>query len=248
MTLRRTALASAAVLALSLPVAASAQWAVTDPGAYLRMAQEGRRTMQMIRQMEADFREFEAQTNELLDQTAALTGTRSMGDLFNSGIYEDLRTYLPGEVGDFADILNSPSAGSAVGSRVQDYFDDYAIGTASDFGYIRPNDPHGQARDRYNSVAVTGLAAAEEAYASIETRTTAIEGLIAEINNTTDLKASLDLNSRLVAEQSLLNLEVMRLQTIAMQVAGAADVKAIADERYQADAIELDESVLDSMF
>ena len=47
-----------------------------------------------------------------------------------------------------------------------------------------------------------------------------MEDLITEIDTTPDLKASVDLNTRMVAENAMLTIELIRLQSLALQLGG----------------------------
>jgi type IV secretion system protein VirB5 len=84
------------------------------------------------------------------------------------------------------------------------------------------------------------MAGSEEAYNSISNRIEIYESLMEELNNTQDLKASVDLQARIAAENGLILNEIMRLQAMQIQQQTAADNETLIDYRHSSTANQYD--------
>ena len=94
---------------------------------------------------------------------------------------------------------------------------------------LDPNGPFAQAMDRKTASTYASMAASEQAYNNINDRIQIYESLLSELNNTQDLKASADLQARIMAENGMLLTELMRLNAIQMQERSAIENERIAN-------------------
>lgn len=187
-----------------------------------------------LEQMSQDYQKQLEQLNEAMKQTEALTGPRGLGDLANSPLEQQLRTYLPLS---WEDTMNMIEAGNLQGSAMgtQNIYADlngafdplYAATVMPDTsGY-----PSARALERGNSTTLAALAASEQAYNSIEARLQTYRQLLERLNTTQDLKESADLQARIAAENGMLMTEIMRLQTIAIQHDASSAASQMTNQR-----------------
>jgi hypothetical protein len=94
--------------------------------------------------------------------------------------------------------------------------------------------------DRRRGTTMAAAAASEQAFNNIARRIQTYERLLEELNATDDLKASVDLQARIAAENGLLMNDLMRLQTIQMQHEAAKDIQTITSQRRSATANRFD--------
>ena len=99
---------------------------------------------------------------------------------------------------------------------------------------IMASDPSGQvakAIDRRTGTTYAAIAASEQAYNNIPVRMQTYESLLSELNNSDDLKASVDLNARIAAENGILMNEIMRLNAIQIQQNSSIDNTQLMENR-----------------
>lgn len=201
---------------------------------------------QMLSQLDSMSRDYQKQLEQLdqaVKQANALTGPRNMGSLNNSALESELRRYLPTTWQETMHMMNAQGLGSA------------GIGTQSLYNSLTqtfkplpgseflPNDPSGpaaQALDRRSSTTYAAMAASEQAYNNISARIDAYEHMLEELNSTTDLKASVDLQSRIAAENGMILNELIRLQAMQMQQKAAEDNETLTTYRRAASANKYD--------
>lgn len=192
---------------------------------------------QMISQIDAmakDYQKQMEQLDEAIKQSKALTGPRYAGDLFNSPLEQHLRAYLPNTWQDTMNIINAgnlPGSASATQGIYADLMTVYAPLSGSDVYKADPSGPLSQALDRRTGTTFAALAASEQAYNTIAQRIEIYERFLDELNNTEDLKASVDLQARISAENGMILTELMRINAIAMQQRASLDNESLASRR-----------------
>ena len=87
---------------------------------------------------------------------------------------------------------------------------------------------------------LANMSASEVAYGEIQKRVASIEEMMTLLDESEDLKTSTDLNARITAENSLLLAEMMRLQTLQMQMETANANLSSANKAAAVRALEYD--------
>lgn len=201
---------------------------------------------QMITQIEAMSEDYQKQLEQLdqaVRQADALTGSRNMGSLNNSPLESELRRYLPTTWQQTMNMMNAQGLGGA-GLGTQNLYssltDTFKPLPGSEFLPDDPSGPIAQALDRRNNTTYAAMAASETAYNNISTRIEAYENMLEELNNTTDLKASVDLQARISAENGMILNELIRLQAMQIQQKAAEDNETLTTYRRASTANKYD--------
>ncbi|PZQ45460.1 MAG: hypothetical protein DI551_07275 [Micavibrio aeruginosavorus] len=201
---------------------------------------------QMVTQLEAmskDYQKQLEQLNEAVKQTNALTGPRNMGSLNNSPLEAELRRYLPNTWQQTLNMMNAQGLGnSAINTRNIYSILEAAYKPLPGAEFI-PSDPEGptaKALDNRNRTTYAAMAASEQAYNNIAGRLETYESLMEKLNNTTDLKESVDLQARIAAETGIAMTEILRLQAIQMQQQAATDNETLTTYRRASTANKYD--------
>lgn len=178
---------------------------------------------QMLSQVESMAKDYQKQLEQLdeaIKQSHALTGPRYTGDLSNGILEKQLREYLPNSWQETLTIMetgNLPTGADQTKNIFTDLVQTYDPITGTTVYGSDPNGPLSKALDRRTNTTLATLAASEQAYNNISRRIEIYETLLQELNSTQDLKASVDLQARISAENGLILSELMRLHTIQMQ-------------------------------
>lgn len=194
-------------------------------------------------QMAADYAKQLEQLNEAIKQTNSMTGTRNMGSLANSALESELRRYLPTTWEDTMNMINAnniPSGAVDTQSLYNNLYTRYNPISGSDFIAGDPTSPIAQALDRRTGTTYAAMAASEQSYNIIEGKISTYESLLDELDNTTDLKASIDLQARISAENGLVLNELMRLNAIQIQQRAVLDNEELTGYRRAATANQYD--------
>jgi type IV secretion system protein VirB5 len=177
-------------------------------------------------QMTKDYQKQLEQLNEAIKQTGAITGTRDMGSIANSAYEAELRRYLPSSWQQTMNMINASDLSSGALGTQNIYSDLYTTYNPISGAQSMPSDPNGaisKALDRRAGTTYAAMAASEQAYNNISNRISTYETLLDQLNNTTDLKASVDLQARISAENGMILNELMRLNAIQMQQKSSED-------------------------
>jgi type IV secretion system protein VirB5 len=178
---------------------------------------------QLIAQVNAmadDYQKQIEQLEEAVRQSDAITGTRNMGDVANGLLEQQLREYLPNTWADTMNIINSgnvPNGALGTQSIYNNLYNEYAPLSGAD---LMPSDPTSnvaKAIDRRTGTTYAALSASEQAYNNIPVRMQTYNTLLGELNNSDDLKTSVDLQARISAENGVALNELMRLNAIRIQ-------------------------------
>lgn len=193
--------------------------------------------IQLIAQLDAMADDYANQINQLQEavrQADAITGSRNMGSVANGVFEQQLRQYLPNTWQDTLNMINGaaiPSGALGTQNIYSDLFNEYAPLSGAT---IMASDPSGQvakAIDRRTGTTYAAIAASEQAYNNIPVRMQTYESLLDELNNSDDLKASVDLNARIAAENGILMNEIMRLNAIQIQQNSSIDNTQLMENR-----------------
>lgn len=204
-----------------------------------------------LNQMAQQYQQQLQQLNQAIQQTGALTGTRGMGSLANGTAEADLRRYLPQ---DWQSTLNMAGAAGLTGSAGEtqslysSLYTTYAPVTGAAAITRDPTGPIAQALDRRTETTYAAMAASEQAYNTITPRIATYESFLKQLDTTTDLKASVDLQSRIAAENGMVLNDLLRLNSIAIQQKAAEDNRQLMALRQASTANRFDAAGARSTF
>tara|TARA_R110000868_G_scaffold164649_3_gene397386 strand:+ start:222 stop:926 length:705 start_codon:yes stop_codon:yes gene_type:complete len=144
--------------------------------------------------------------------TRELSGHYGVSNLYNSDYYRGLRRASPANM---ADAMSS-SAGHSLYHNLLHYYDnknsvENVMQSAELLKYIKTNYVDSQRANNAN------LAYSAAIYNKLDKDLETIEKLIHEIDKTDNVKASQDLNNRIVAQTALLQIEAVKLLAMQMQ-------------------------------
>lgn len=176
-------------------------------------------------------REYEQLTQQLAQmqqQYASLTGSRNMGGLFNSPADQQMRMYAPQSWQQSLNVLQQgglPGNAADVARASQIFANNQGITQTGPQVFPGNGGNNADARAYTNSTSTTAAAAglSQAAYDQTQARMQRIQQYLAQINSTQDLKASIDLNARLLAEVNEALAQLIQLQAAQMQMAGTAN-------------------------
>ena len=192
-----------------------AAWPVIDIGAIAQLIQQVNYWKQQITGMSN-------QLNQLKQTYSALTGSRGMQNLL--GITPQARNYLPPNWQELMSVVQNASATYAgLSSKAQAILQANAILSASDLARLSPT--HRKLiEDGRNSAAMLQVMG-QSAYEQTSQRFGALQQLITSIGSATDEKAIEDLQGRIAAEQTMLQNEATKLETLRQSAEGAAQAR-----------------------
>ena len=197
---------------IAMSSAAFAQIPVTDVASITTQVTN---QVETIAKWKMQYDQMVSQINQMQQQYASMTGTRNLGQIMNN---PSLRDYLPN---DWQGVYDSVRTGGYSGltgraqsvyeaNKIYDACAHYKVAeqrTACEAHAVKPSQDKAFALDAYDKA---------------KGRLTQIDGLMSQINSTTDPKAIAELQGRIAAEQALIKNEQNKLQMYQM-VATAED-------------------------
>lgn len=201
----------AIALLAALPAVASAQIPVTDVA---MNTQTMSNQIQNIAKYIEMIQQYKTQIDQMKQQYDSLTGVRNLGQILDNPA---LKNYLPTEWQDVYTRVQNGGYKGLTGSAqaIRDankLFDACATKEGSDR----------QVCERAASKAAQDKAFASSAFDKAKNRLSQIEGLMRQINSTSDPKAIAELQGRIAAEQAAIQNEQTKLQMYQM-IAQAED-------------------------
>jgi len=199
---RHTLGALAAVVLLAGAPAAHAQWAVVDVGAIAQLVRE-------VAVMESTLTTAQSELQQAEQTYRAMTGERGMASLLSG----TTRNYLPTSSTELEALLDQGATPyGAVASAMQGTMAQHAVLTPAELASL-PADEAAQLEGARRSVALL-QAIAGDALSNASGRFADLQQLIDAISTASDQKASLDLETRISAEQAMLQNEQTKLQVL----------------------------------
>ncbi len=209
---------------------------------------------QMVTQLDAMSKDYQKQMEQLeqaIKQADAITGSRNMGSLNNSPVEADLRRYLPTTWEQTLEMMSASGLGNT-GSSTQHLYNSLTTTfkplPGSEFLPSDPAGPISRALDRRNNTTYAAMAASEQAYNGVSNHIDAYENMLKELDNSPDLKASVDLQARIAAENGMLFSEILRLQAMQIQQSSASDNETLTGYRRATTANKYDPSAAANAF
>lgn len=206
---------------------AEAQLVTFDPA---NLIQQILQILNMIEELQNSYEDLtsqDAQLEELENIFDGIIGGRGMGDIANN---PDWRRGVPGTVGD---IIKMDGEGDYQ-QAIQEYYEQFQPIDQETYAPLAPNNPTALANERWNRMTAANLAASANVIADTEQRLLNIEEMIAMLNETEDIKASMDLQGRISAELGIILTETMRMMAIQQQLESSKELReqtGIADQR-----------------
>ena len=211
---------SLAWLLAALP--AHAQWAVVDVFAQLQWPTQIRTMLEQYNTLKAQYQRLTQQLAEASKTNTYITGTTGKAWLANGQAEQADRRWIPTS---WQDALAMQRAGLNPG-RYADLLTWYEARLKTvEPKFIVPGAPDHRANFSYQLSSENtraALAAAQALFDQLDRRLRNIEALNAQIERADSLKQAMDLNSRMLAEQSFISIELARLQSVQLMLLATA--------------------------
>ncbi len=221
-------------------LAASSSYAggipVIDVANLAKMAEEMATMQKQLDQMTEAYSKQLEQLDQAVQQTQSMTGTRNMGNLLNGAEEARMRHYVPDTMSDLIDGGQNIPVASTVPQAFSSLKEEYQPLAPEDFGEKDAALPANAAYMERSNTDYAALATSEAAYHNAANRMKGYEAMLKELNETQDVKGSVDLLARISAENGIIMNEMIRLQALQMQMAAATDNHALTGHRGVYDA------------
>jgi type IV secretion system protein VirB5 len=184
----------------------------------------------MVQQIETMADQLEAAKEGNL----AITGTRNMGSLLNGRTEANMRRYTPDSLEDLIHIGTSdhvPATAHGVRSTYNRLYNAAKPLTSVELNPSNPSYVSAVAYERNVNTTMAAMAATDGAYSNATKRNETYEAMLSELNNTPDMKASIDLQTRANIENGMVLNELTRLMALQTQLLAAENNQDIADTR-----------------
>ena len=210
------------LLSLAFAPAAHAQWAVIDVASIQQLVRE-------VATMRQELTTAQEELSQARSEYAAMTGNRGMDQLLSG----QNRNYLPADWAELNAVLQgSGGAYASLASSVQSLIAANAVLTPQQVATLSATEQAQLQADRSSTALLQAMT--QQALSATSARFTTLQQLIAEIPRASDEKASLDLEDRISAEQTMLENDQIKMGVL-YQLA-RADEEA-NDERAREQAI-----------
>lgn len=184
--------------------------------------------IQQYIQLTEQLAQLQQQYTQQVRQYESLTGLRNMGQLFNSSVEQQMRSYAPTSWQQSLQVLQQgglPGSAADVVRAAQTFAQQHGINATANLVFPANGGDNDSARvytaATSTAAASAGLSAA--AYDQSQARMQRVQGYLQQIDNAPDLKASIDLNARLMAEVNESLTQMIQLQAAQMQTVSAAN-------------------------
>lgn len=181
--------------------------------------------VQQLVQLTTQIERLEQQIAQMQQTYQSITGNRNMGGLFNSSSDQMMRTYAPGSWQQSLNILQQgglPGNAANVQMAGQSFAQNQGINQSG--SQVFPGSPaNAQAYNASSGATAAAAGLGQAAYNQTQARMQRIQQYLAQINSTKDLKASSDLNARLLAEVNEALTQMIQLQAAEMQLQSASN-------------------------
>lgn len=201
---------------------------------------DGSQLAQVIAQLNQQVRDYEEQVKQLTtmkdqfenmkERLLAITGAKGISSILNGSAEKLART----SASDLKSIIDNAISGGTIGGNTSGMNTIIAnLRTRFELSDLGTFDSSSIAGDKaIASLAGSGLAAvatADDSYKRAGAAVTRINTLIDQIDSSSDLKASVDFNTRVTAEVAVLLLELVRVQSAAANTVGMEAIHKARD-------------------
>ena len=209
---------------------------VIDVANLAKMAKEMAVMQKQLDQMTESYTKQLEQLEQAVQQTQSITGPRNMGNLLNGAEETQMRHYVPDDMDDLIGGGQNIPGASAIPQEFTTLKKEYHPLSPEDFGDDDATLPANAAYMERSDTDYAAIATSEAAYRNAANRMKGYEAMLKELNETQDVKASVDLLARISAENGIIMNEVMRLQALQMRQAASADNHSLTGHRGVYDA------------
>lgn len=184
--------------------------------------------IQQYIQLTEQLAQLQQQYTQQVRQYQSLTGLRNMGQLFNSSVEQQMRSYAPTSWQQSLQVLQQgglPGSAADVVRAAQTFAQQHGINATANLVFPANGGDNDSAR-AYTAATSTAAASAglsAAAYDQSQARMQRVQAYLQQIDNAPDLKASIDLNARLMAEVNESLTQMIQLQAAQMQTVSAAN-------------------------
>jgi type IV secretion system protein VirB5 len=181
--------------------------------------------LESFMQLSAQLQQLERQYTQMQQQYESLTGSRNMGGLFNGSSDQQMRTYAPGSWQQSLSILQQgglPGNAATVQTAGQSFAQTQGINQTGSQVYPGSS-ANAQAYNASSGATAAAAGLGQAAYNQTQARMQRVQQYLAQINSTSDVKASIDLNARLLAEVNEALTQMIQLEAAQIQVQGSAN-------------------------
>lgn len=227
--------ARSTALTLALVATALAPQTVRANGVPVFDASTFGQAVKQIVEMGKQLLEMQKQTGKLEDIIADLTGSRDMSDLLNSPADGAARRYADTDLSGFIDLAAgagglSPNAGD-LATAAKAIISTYGLRPGAEMIPSAPTGARARSIDLAQGTTLAAMTVGESAFNGSSKRLAKIEGLIGAIDGTPDLKASVDLNTRMQGQVALLLNEMLTVQALHLRSTGVSmGLEAVTEE------------------
>ena len=198
----------------------------------------------------ASFAQFGTTINEMakdyqkqIEQLEAISGARNAGMLSNGSFEQQLKQYLPNTWEDTMNMINAgalPSGALGTQGIFSNLYNEYDPITGELTFLTDPTGYSAKALDRKTGTTMAAMAASEQIFNQAEQRNQIYQSLLNELNNSPDMKNSVDLQARIAAENGMALNELMRQNAIQMQQKAANDNQDLVNIKKAAEQTKYD--------
>ena len=172
---------------------------------------------------------LQTQIDQLDREFAAITGNRGMAQVLNGDAFKSARR-IAGRIeainASLHDLAGALPDDDPMAAKIDDIRTAFAIPKAEDLFDKTLVPAKVAAHDLANAATVTALVMAEDGFERAETSITRVENILAEVDRAPDIKAALDLNTRMMAELAFMLADGQRVAAAGLQMDSA-----LANER-----------------
>ena len=232
-------LISSPVQAAGIPTIDVANIVQTTVSAFENIEQVANQ-VEMIRNQIDQFNKLQEQLDQQVAQFESITGNYNMGALLNDPAFRNARRHIPTSWQETLDLIDGALAAAHQREVQQAARDARVAGERFAANEVYEDDTWAEAVEyiREANAVFTHIGVGQAQYANQTQKVEDIEDMIAEIDTANDLKAAIDLQNRILAEQALLHTElikVMSAQQINMSEQRLNDHNRRASDRRMAD-------------
>ena len=175
---------------------------------------------------------LQTQIDQLDREFAAITGDRGMAQLLNGETFRSARR-IAGGIDAINDTLHGLSGslpdGDPLKAKIEDIRTTFAIPKAEELFDKTRVPAKVAAHDLANAATVTALVMAEDGFERAETSISRVENILAEVDRAPDVKAALDLNTRMMAELAFMLADGQRVAAAGLQMDSALANETLRD-------------------
>jgi len=224
-----TTLMSANASAAGIPVidAASIAQAITQVENQVKDYAE---QLKQLATMKEQLLNMQEQLTTQISQLTAMTGVKEIAGILNSQELKDLRQSAESLNGIMSSVMSGgdiAGQATAIKAKVDELKNNFGFTNLS--ALMSSEHTIDKAAAQLAGAGVTAVATAEDGFTKADAAAKRVTDLIDGIDNNTDLKASIDYNTRVQAEVAVLLVELLRVQSANANAVGMSQAATARD-------------------